>query len=83
MAFFLQAYIQGIVCERMQRFKSGLKLINCLISLIYVVVVRQIPIRYKWLSNCIKPLINQNIQSPLLTKLFKIAVYDNLITNNK
>ena len=64
-------------------YNSGLKLINCLIPLAYVAVVRQIQkiqLDFNYcerLSNCIKTLINQNIQSPLLTKLFKIAVYEN------
>ena len=58
----------------------GLKLINCLISLTYVLDVRQIltiqlDLNYcKRLSNCIYALINQNIQSPLSSTLFKITV---------
>ena len=67
----------------LQHFNLGLKLINCLISLTYVVEVRQIltiqlDLNYcKRLSNYINALINQNIQSPLLSMLFKIAVRDN------
>ena len=56
---------------------------NYLISLAYVVEGKQIltvqlDLNYcKRLSDCIKALINQNIQSPLLSTLFKIMVRDN------
>ena len=64
----------------LHHYNLGLKLINCLISLTYVAELRQILIiqfdlNYcKRLNNCIKALINQNIQSPLLSTLFKIMV---------
>ena len=67
----------------LHHYNLGLKLINCLISLTYVAQVRQILTiqldlnYYKRLSNCIKALINQNIQSPLFSTLFKITVRDN------
>ena len=55
-------------------YNSGLKFIN---HLICIAVVRQILLDLdccKWLSNYIQTLINQHIQSPLVSKLFKIKV---------
>ena len=67
----------------LHHYYLGFKLINYLILLTYVAEVRQIltiqlDLNYcKRLSNCIKAHINQNIQSPLLSTLFKITVKDN------
>ena len=67
----------------LHQYNLGLKLINYMISLTYVAEVWQIltiqlDLNYcKRLGNCIKALINQNIQSPLLPTLYKITVRDN------
>ena len=64
----------------LHHYNLGLKL---MISLTYIAEVRQIlkiqlDLNYcKRLGICIKALINQNIQSPLLSTLFKITVRDN------
>ena len=65
-------------------YNSGLKLIiKHIISLICITVVKQILFiqldvdSWKQLGNYIKTLINQYIQSPLLSNLFKIKVRDN------